>query len=280
MAGLGLDFFGSLLSGGDIGESLINNISGGDPSQIFGSKPEVAPYTPIDLNAETAKAVSSNLSNLPSITDLLNKTIPGFSDLLSTNSATALSLSRGELPQADVDALQRSSAFKALQGGYGGTPMGKALTLRDLGIGTLQGQVQGANLAQQMTQLAEGAYSPFITTPGQQAGTTAANNAGLQAQKQFQFNVNAAPNPSALGHFQLDQHIGDQFMSFGLGAAGGAIAGGGSSVPAYGGNSNSLGGSYAASPPPYYGAGTFNAAGTSPSYQQLPAWYGAYGAGG
>ncbi len=238
---LGLDFFGDLFSGGDIGASLINDISGHDPSQIFGSKPKVAPFTPVDLGAETAKAATANLANLPDITALLDKTIPGFSDLISTGTSNALALSRGELPQTDVNAIQRSSAFKALQGGYGGTPMGKALSLRDLGIGTLQGQVQGANLAQQMTQMAEGAYSPFLISTGQQAGTTAANNAGIQANKQFQFNVNAAPEPSVLGHFMLDQHIGDQFMSFGLGAAGGAIAGGGGSgapagsqAPAYG----------------------------------------------
>ncbi len=272
--GLGLDFFGSLLSGGDIGNTLINDISGGDPSTIFGSKPEVAPYTPIDLNAETQKAVSSNLQNLPSITDLLNKTIPGFSDFLTTGLSNASALQHGVLPQEDVATLQRTSAFQSLQGGYGGTPMSSANFLRNYGKSLYDANLQGANLGQQMTQLAEGAYSPFITTPGQEAGTTAANNAGLQASQQFQFNVNAAPTPSALGHFQLDQHIGDQFMSFGLGAAGGAIAGGGgSTVTPYA--SNTVG------PVGYQPADwRTSATGGSPSYQQLPAWYGAYGAGG
>ncbi len=232
---LGLDFFGDLFSGGDIGASLINDISGHDPSAIFGSKPKVADYTPVDLAAESAKALSTNLANLPSINELLNKVIPGFSDFLSTGLANAQAFQLGKLPQADLDALHRDSAFQSLQGGYGGTPMADANDVRNYGRRLVDLNLQGANLGQQMTQLAEGAYSPFAISTGQQASTTAANNAGLQAQQQFQFNVNAAPDPSVLGHFQLDQHIGDQFMSFGLGAAGGAIAGGGGSgAPSYG----------------------------------------------
>jgi hypothetical protein len=210
---------------------LIGDISGGDPSRIFGKRPDVAPFVPVDLSAETAKAVSANLENFDSITALLDKYIPGFSDMLQQGTTNALSELQGKLPQDVQDQVQRSSAFAALQGGFGGTAMGHALTARDLGLTSLNLTQLGGNAAQLWSQYAETGYGPFTISTGQQAGTTAANNAGTQATQQFQFNVDAAPDPATAGLFMLDQHIGDQFMSFGLGAAGGAIAGVGSSLP-------------------------------------------------
>lgn len=230
MPSLGLDFFGALLSGGDIGESLIGDISGGDPSRIFGKKPEVAPFVPVDLTEETAKAVAGNLENLPDIKELLDRLIPNFSEMLAEGTKNALALERGEVPTDVQESLLRSDAYKAQQGGFAGTPMKRALSLRDFGLTSLQGLTLGGNMAQLWSDIAEKAYGPFTVSTGQQAGTTAANNAGIQANEQFKFNVEAAPTPSVLGHFLLDQHIGDQFMSFGLGAAGGAIAGGGAGV--------------------------------------------------
>jgi len=227
MAGLGFDFFGSLLSGGDIGESLINNIDPTGGKDIFGSRPEVADYVPVDLSAETGKAIAGNLKNYDAVTALLNKIIPNFSETVSTGMGNALSELRGELPDDVAAQIQRSSAYKALQGGYGGTGMSKALTARDLGLTSLNLTQMGNNTAQVWSQIAEGGYSPWEVSTGQQAGTTAENNAGIQGNKQLKFNVAASPDPAVAGHFALDQHIGDQFMSFGLGAAGGLIAGGG-----------------------------------------------------
>ena len=218
---------GALVGGlwGDAGENFVNEQGGA--SKVFGTKPEVAPYVPIDLGEEIGKATGFNLENLDAITGLLDKVIPNFSELLQTGTANALALTRGELPQTDVEALMRSSAFKALQGGFGGTPMGTALSLRDLGISTLQGQEAGANMAQLWAKQAEEAYSPFLVSTGQTAGTTAANNAGLQAQQQFQFNVDAAPDPGALGIFNVDAALGQQMLSFGMASLGGIGGGGG-----------------------------------------------------
>jgi hypothetical protein len=123
-------------------------------------------------------------------------------------------------------------------------------------------------MAQQWTGLAESAYSPFTISTGQQAGTTAANNAGIQAMKQFQFNVAAAPTPASLGHFLLDKSIGDQFMSFGLGAAGGAIAGGGGA--ALGGGAPQGQGQYAQQYQPY--DWRQSAIGYSPNFNVTPTW--------
>lgn len=268
-AGL-LGFFG-----GDPGANLIDAISNGHPEDIFGSRPDVAPFTPVNLSDETSKAIAGNLANYPDITALLNKIIPNFSELLSAGTTNALSETRGEIP-ADVAAqVQRSAAFKSLQGGFGGTAMGHALTARDLGLTSLNLTQAGGNAAQLWTSIAEGGYSPFTISTGQQAGTTAANNAGLQAQQQFQNNVNASPDPAILGRFMLDQHIGDQFMSFGLGAAGGAISGGGGSALAS--RAPTGGGSYMYDP----STGSYTPApastGSGANYYVAPTWGGGAG---
>lgn len=215
--------FGGLF--GDAGQNFVD-LQGG-PDKVFGTKPDVAPFVPVNLSDETGKAVAADLANLPDISALLDKVIPGFSDLLAQGTANTASELRGELP-ADVAAqVQRSSAYRALQGGYAGTGMSHALAARDLGRTSLDLTQLGNNSAQLWSNLAEQAYSPFTISTGQQAGTTAANNAGTQANKQFQFNVNAAPDPGALGTFNVDAALGQQLLSFGLGAAGGAIGGGG-----------------------------------------------------
>lgn len=229
MADVGSAFFSGFF-GGDPGANLVDAIGGG--ADIFGSRPQVAPFVPVDLGAETAKATASNLVNYDSITALLDKIIPGFSDQVSQASTNTLSELQGQLPPDVAAQVQRSTAYQALQGGYSGTGMAKALTARDLGLSSLNLTQMGNNSAQLWSNIAEQAYSPFTVSTGQQASTTAANNAGTQAQQQYQFNVNASPDPAAAGTFALDNQIGQQFLSFGLGAAGGAIAGGGASAPA------------------------------------------------
>src|SRR4051812_32914390 len=98
--------FGGLF--GDAGQEFVD-LQGG-PDKVFGTKPDVAPYVPVDLSAETGKAVAGNLENYSSITDLLNKLIPGFSDMLSQGASNTASELRGEVP-ADVAAqVQRGAA--------------------------------------------------------------------------------------------------------------------------------------------------------------------------
>ncbi len=232
---------GALVGGlwGDAGENFVNEQGGA--AKVFGTKPEVAPYKTLDLGQEIGRGVGFNLENLPAISSLLNKIIPGFSDMLGAGQenlaqvfANAQANLRGELTPEEIGNIQRSSAQQSLQGGYGGTGMAKALTARDIGQTTEQKQLQGAqlsalgaNTAQQWAKLAEEAFSPFVVSTGQTAGTTAANLAGQREAQQMQFNVNAAPDPGALGIFNVDAALGQQMLSFGMAAAGGGIGGGG-----------------------------------------------------
>lgn len=192
-----------------------------NPSAVFGKKPQVAPYTPVDLGAETGKAVDANLSNYDSISALLNKVYPGFSDILKQGSDNTLSELRGELP-ADVQGqIQRSSAFQSLMGGYSGTGMASANTARNLGRTSLDLTTLGTNSAQLWAKLAEDASSPFIVSTAEQAGTTAANNAGQQATDQLKFNVEAAPDPAAAGLFNYDTAQNQKLLALLASQAGG-----------------------------------------------------------
>ena len=110
--------------------------------------------------------------------------------------------------------------------------MSKALTARDIGQTSLNLTQLGQNSAQLWTQLAEQAYSPWSTSTSQQAAVTAANNAGEQATKQFGFNVKAAPDPGALGIFNVDAALGQQMLALGGSFAGSAFGGGGTSAQA------------------------------------------------
>lgn len=230
--------FGALFSGlwGDAGQNFVD-LQGG-PDKVFGKKPKVAPFVPVDLGDEESKALQANLDNADSLMAMLDKLIPGFSDMIKQGMDTSASLMRGEIPQDVQDQIMSESAFKSLMGGYGGSQMGSALTARDLVRTSLDLMQAGANSAQMWTKLAESSADPFIIKTMEQAGTTAANNAGTQANKQFEYNVKAAPDPGALGTFNLDTALGMQMLSFGMGAAGGAIGGAGGAAAAAGGANN------------------------------------------
>jgi hypothetical protein len=218
---------GSLISGlwGDAGQNFVNEQGGAD--KVFGTKPDVAPFVPTDLSAETQRATEGNLANFDLVTSYLNKIAPGFTDTLNKGFENTLSELKGEIP-ADVSAeIMRSSAFKSLMGGFGGTPMGKALTARDLGLTSLNLTQLGNNSAQIWDKLAEEAYSPWTVGTSEQAAITADNNAGKQATDQFKFNIAAAPDPGALGIFNVDAALGQQMLSLGMGAIGGIGGGGG-----------------------------------------------------
>jgi hypothetical protein len=113
MGSLGLDFFGSLLSGGDIGAGILGDMPGGAEG-VFGRKPEIAPYVKTDLGDEAKKAAATNLRNAPDIEALLNRILPGYSDMVKSGSKNTLSLLRGEVPQDVQDQIRRTAAFKSL----------------------------------------------------------------------------------------------------------------------------------------------------------------------
>lgn len=198
----------------------------GGSKKVFGEKPEVAGYTPTDLSTEAGRAVQGNLGNMDSITALLNRILPGYSDMLSQGSKNTQAQLRGEIPKDVQDQVRRSSAFKALSGGYGGSGMSKALTARDFGLTSLDMMERGTNAAQRWSGMAQSSVAPFTVTAAQQGDMTMRNNLYKQITEQMKFNTAAAPDPGAAGQFNLQNALGSMAASFGFSAALGGMGGG------------------------------------------------------
>lgn len=199
----------------------------GGKEKVFGTKPGVAEYTPTDLGTEAGRAVESNIKNLPQIKALLEKLLPGYGEMVATGAKSTMSLLKGEIP-ADVQAaIRRSSAFRSLQGGYGGSGMSKAVTARDLGRTSLDLQELGQNAAERWMKITQGSASPYVVTAPAQGEQTQRNNLYDMAVKQFKYNVAAAPDPGAAGVFNLQTALGSMAASFGMSSALGGMKGSG-----------------------------------------------------
>lgn len=189
-----------------------------------GKKPVIPAFKPIDFAAEQKQAIKQNLGSLSSASELARKTttadqsvleeqlrraIPGYDQLIAQAGSNIGASLRGEISPEISSQVQRSTAGRALSGGFGGASgMGRSLTARDLGLTGMQIQNQGLQQAQSFIQQqrAYGMVQPFSTssmfiTPAQRVGV-------LQQQQQAQYSrdlqaaqVSAAPNPmmSALG---------------------------------------------------------------------------------
>jgi len=207
----------------------------------------------VDLQKTLGEAVQANVKNFPEISNLANlysseelqqldKIIPGYSDILAGGTADtskmfeqAHSLLSGEIPQDVQDAVQRSSAFQALSGGFAGSPMSRALTARDLGRTSLdligQGAQlagQGANTMQIWDSLARRDMldpGSMFASPGQALGVAEENAVNKYNRNQYAFNVAAAPNPVAKGISDIVETLTAAY----LGSMGGGMGGGGGS---------------------------------------------------
>jgi hypothetical protein len=184
-----------------------------------GSKPKVPEFKPIDFAGEQKKAIQQNLQSLPAASELAQKTttadqsvleeqlrraIPGYDKLIAQAGSNIGASLRGEISPEVSAQVQRSTAGRALSGGFGGASgMGRSLTARDLGLTGMQIQNQGLQQAQSFIQQqrAYGMVQPFSTssmfiTPAQRVGV-------MQQQQQAQYGrdlqaaqVAAMPDPT------------------------------------------------------------------------------------
>ena len=184
-----------------------------------GSKPKVPAFKPINFEAEQKQAIQQNIAALQPATELAQKTtaaeqsqletqlrraIPGYDQLVSQAGANIGAALRGEISPEVSAQVQRSTAGRALSGGFGaGSGFGRALTARDLGITSMQLQNQGLAQAQNFIQQQRtfGMAQPFsissmFITPSQRINA-------LSQQNQQQYNrdlqaaqVAAMPDPT------------------------------------------------------------------------------------
>lgn len=219
---------------------------------VFGAAPKVAQYKPVDFTKEQLRATEGNIENFPEFARLgdlyskylsnnIEKLLPGYGETLKSGQKITQSLLdasapllRGEIPQDVKDQVMRSSAYQSLSGGFSGSQMAHALTARDLGLTSLnlkdkgaQLALAGGNSAQQWSKLAgELMFNPssMFVTPQQRAELDYKNNIAKQATKQFQYNVDAAPNPVAKGISDTIINLVGAYLGAGKGGSGGTAA--------------------------------------------------------
>jgi hypothetical protein len=226
--GMGTSMGGSALS-------AVGTILGG----LFGPKKVKVPeLKPINFEQEQQKAIQQNIASLEPATELATKTtaaeqnvleaqlrraIPGYDQLVQQAGKNIGSALKGEL-SADVAAqIQRSTAGRALSGGFGGgSGFGRALTARDLGLTSMQLQNQGLAQAQNFIQQQRtmGMVQPFsvssmFITPNQRIGF-------MQQQQQAQYARDMAAAQVAAQPSAMKQAFGSAITQF-TGTTGGAM---------------------------------------------------------
>lgn len=183
-------------------------------------KVRVPEWTGINVRDVQAETIEDNLKNLDEAVKLSSRATElgaeGIRALLELASPGALApiqrataaLARGEIPQDVQESVLRSGAARNLALGVPGTGFGANLTLRDLGLTSLQAQQQGmAN----MTSLA-GLFSPAYVAPSamffspQQRADIAMWDAERQWQRDYlAAQVDAQPEgwQAGLGNFMM-----------------------------------------------------------------------------
>lgn len=203
-----------------------------------GSKPKLTPYVPVDLTGSQAATIQGNLETTPAAQELASKTnvfnqqqilamlkaaVPGYQQIQETTGKQIGSLLKGELP-ADVSAYVKSqAASKAVAGGFAGGGMASNLTMRDLGLTSLQAINQGLDAANRWIQTTRATAVPelfdvsrMFMTPAQRASLDVSQRVTQwQAQNNMAI-ADAAPDPTMAA-------IGGTLSSLG-GLAGGMFA--------------------------------------------------------
>lgn len=216
-------------------------------SDVFGSRPKLPKFRPVNIDDEVRKTIAANRANLTDATALARDTAsadtaialqsleqfaPGSRDVISGLVNNIQSGLRGELP-ADVQRqISDQANATAFAGGFGGSAAGRNLGLRDFGLTSLQRSNQAIAQAGQALalfgQLAPrsfGVGSSFLT-PGQRINALQAErNAQFQAESQRAL-ANAGPNPVAAGLAGPLGKLGGAF----IGAAFPSVFGGGDST--------------------------------------------------
>jgi len=229
-------------------------------------KPDVPDIVPIKPGEEQQKAVQSNIDNFQLISDLAKKTNAlgtseslkvidtilggGAREKIAENIKAGL---RGGLPSDVVDFVRRNAAESATAGGFGGSAAAGNLTLRDLGLTSLQRTDQaldsaGRWLAAAGSRIPQFDFSGMFVTPGQQLAQANINREA-KFQRDFLSNqIDAAfSSGTILGNMlgDMDDTIVELASSF-LGSMGGSPGGG--KPKASGGNIqgfyNSMGGGF------------------------------------
>lgn len=212
----------------------------------YGSKVNVPALTPISPDQVQQQAIAGNLSVLPQaqklagqvnqfsldqIKSLMNQLAPGYTDTLALGTKNATALMRGELPADVVRSLSDRSNASAVAGGYGGSGLAHNISLRDLGLTSLQAQQLG--LSQFQTLLADSEslmphlydFSTAFFTPQQRLAFAVQQQSAQYGRDLQAAQAAAAPDPSLVATIHAAGAIGDDVASLAAGGIGGMVGG-------------------------------------------------------
>lgn len=120
--------------------------------KMSGTKPKLPPWVAIDLTKEQQNTVAGNQATLPGAQKLASdvnsfnqsemdriygQALPGYDRIKQNVSDYLGSTTAGEIPDDVANEIYRRTNSRALAGGYGGSPLGRNLTGRDLGLTSL-----------------------------------------------------------------------------------------------------------------------------------------------
>lgn len=190
----------------------------------LGKKPIPAEYQPVDFTKEQLNSITGSASNLDAIQQLVHNSnkglryediqrikqlVPGFKNLLRSEGSATGSLLNGQLPYDDV--LGIASDRASLAGSLGIPGASGSATLKDLGLSRLDAIKAGGGMFKDMVGIAQ-QVSPieryarptdFFISPEQRIRDTVGQNELIQQSTQSKNNIDAAPDPTAVGRQQL-----------------------------------------------------------------------------
>ena len=197
-------------------------------------------YGEVAQNQGAAEGIESrrNAFAREQLRQMLNETIPGYEEGQAQRTKTAQSLMRGEIPADVQEMIQRSTAARAVTGGYGGSPSGRNLVARDLGRTSLDlmnlGQQQFAGI---LGSTPRPEMANYMMTPSQIMALRSNERTQKMAAMRDAAMAKGATEVWAKGL----SDAGGALMSGGFGGMGGGGMGGGS-MGGMGGMMGMLGG--------------------------------------
>jgi len=237
----------------------------GGAAMSAGKKVKVPQFQRVNTEKEQEAAIQQNIASLQSGTELATKTtaaeqtllesqlrraIPGYDQLISQASSNIGSALKGELSPDVQSQLQRSSAGRALSGGYGaGSGVGRNLSARDFGLTSMQVQNQGLAQAQNFIQQQRtfGMAQPFsvssmFITPTQRINLSLQENQSQYNRDMAAAQVAAQPDPMMAAIGGSLSNIGGMAFGSGMGSMMGGGGGSGGNRGGGGGFTINMGG--------------------------------------
>ncbi len=132
--------------------NIMRNLPGYDPVDITKSQAATIAGNQANLPGATKLAQATSLAELNTTQQMLRQMLGDYDQMTSRASKLVAAQLGGELFPEDVQQTLRSTAARAVGGGFGGSGMHRNLTGRDLGLSQYQQTQQGLTNYQNLLQ--------------------------------------------------------------------------------------------------------------------------------